>query len=89
MRPLSPLLALLGFASLQPSAWAAFPDDVSLSQLGEWDGAEFTDVNANRDAYEVVVRQLAVGSAATSTAIADSWYAAGVNPAQLAAEQQA
>lgn len=37
----------------------------------------------------VVVRQLAVGSAATSTAIADSWYAAGVNPAQLAAEYHA
>lgn len=63
MRPLPPLLALLGFAALQTSAWAAFPDDVSLSQLGEWDGAAFTDVNANREAYEVVVRQLAAGVA--------------------------
>ncbi len=37
----------------------------------------------------VVVRQLAVGSAATSTAISDSWHAAGASPKQLAAEYDA
>lgn len=37
----------------------------------------------------VVVRQLAVGSAAKSTAIAEAWHAAGPTPTQLAAEYHA
>jgi hypothetical protein len=63
MRPPLPALSLTGLALLSLPAWAGFPDDVSLSQLGTWDGAAFTDVNANRDAYQTVVRQLAAGVA--------------------------
>lgn len=41
------------------SAVAGWPDDVRLSQLSTYEGENFTNVAANRDAYEQVVRELA------------------------------
>ena len=41
------------------SALAGWPDDVRLSQLSTYEGENFTNVAANRDAYEQVVRELA------------------------------
>jgi hypothetical protein len=40
-------------------ALAAWPDDVSLTQLSSFQGENFTNVKANRDAYEQVIRELA------------------------------
>jgi hypothetical protein len=40
-------------------AWAAFPDDVRLSQLSSFEGENFSSLSTNRDAYEQVIRELA------------------------------
>jgi len=40
-------------------ASAAWPDDVRLTQLSSYQGENFTNVAANREAYEQVVRELA------------------------------
>ncbi len=50
-------LATLGILST-PAA-AAWPDDVRLSQLSSFEGENFANVAANREAYEQVVRELA------------------------------
>lgn len=46
-------------ATMGAPAIAAWPDDVSLSQLSSFQGENFTNVTANREAYEQVVRELA------------------------------
>jgi len=43
------------------TASAAFPDDIELSQLGTWRGADVTNTRVTGDAYDLVVRQLAAG----------------------------
>ncbi len=50
-------LATLGILST-PAA-AAWPNDVRLSQLSSFEGENFANVAANREAYEQVVRELA------------------------------
>jgi hypothetical protein len=64
-------IATLGWGS--STALASWPDDVRLSQLASFEGENFTNVKANRAAYEQVVRELAAvvankasGPAATS-----------------------
>ena len=55
-------LLLMLFSSVSAStAWAAFPDDVAISQLSEWRGAEVNNNRVTGDAYDIVVRQLAAG----------------------------
>ncbi len=51
-------IAFVGVASTTP-AHAAWPDDVNLSQMDSYPGENFTNVTANRAAYEQVVRELA------------------------------
>jgi hypothetical protein len=54
-----------GFSLLMttPSAWAGYPDDVTLSHLGEYRGESVDNAVEQREAYETVVRQLAGGIA--------------------------
>ncbi len=47
--------ALMGMSTPAHAAW---PDDVQLSQLQSFEGENFTNVTANRAAYEQVVREL-------------------------------
>ena len=54
-------LGLLVAVAFPVDARAAWPDDVSLTQLGTWNGAEVTDPKAMGSAYEAVVKQMAVG----------------------------
>lgn len=55
------LIILLTATALAAPAEAAFPDDVVLSELGTWRGAEVTNTRVTGDAYDIVVRQLAAG----------------------------
>jgi len=55
------LLFLLISTALAVPARAAFPDDVVLSELGTWRGAEVNNNRVTGDAYDIVVRQLAAG----------------------------
>jgi hypothetical protein len=48
---------------ITPQAEAAFPDDVTLSHLGTWRGADVSNPSAQNAAYKTVARQLAAGIA--------------------------
>jgi hypothetical protein len=48
---------------ITPQAQAAFPDDVTLSHLGTWRGADVSNPSAQNAAFKTVARQLAAGIA--------------------------
>ena len=49
--------------ALPGSAMAGFPDNVSLTQLAEWQGSPVTDTAVTGDAYRTVVKELGVAVA--------------------------
>jgi hypothetical protein len=69
---------LLGVGS---PALAAWPDDVQLGQLQSFDGENFTNVAANRAAYEQVVRELGAVIANKASAPAGTSGLAGFDVA--------
>ena len=58
--PVALSMAILSHAN--PS-WAAWPDDVTLSGLGTWNGQTVQSTQTLRESYDLVVKQLAVGIA--------------------------
>ena len=52
---------MLFFSLVASPAFAAFPDDVSLSALDSWRGTTVDNNRVKGDAYDIVVRQLAAG----------------------------
>jgi len=66
------LLPLIAASVLSTSAWATFPDDVSLTSMGTWRGEPVDNQRAIGDAYGLVVRQLAAGIMNTPTAPAET-----------------
>lgn len=55
------LISLLIGTAFSATAMAGYPDDVMLSQMGEWRGEAVDDAKAIGTAYSVVVRQLGAG----------------------------
>ena len=74
-----PLLAIAALGAT-PAA-ASWPDDVQLSQLATFEGENFTNVAANRKAYEQVVRELAAVVANKASAPASTSGIAGFDVA--------
>lgn len=68
-------VVLVSAALCGAPAWAAWPDDVDLPALSSFDGENFTNVAANRAAYEQVVRELGAVIANKATAPATSGVA--------------
>lgn len=58
LKSLSPALSALALLVLPGSALAAFPDDVTLTELGTWNGEEVTRAGTLRGAYETMVKEL-------------------------------
>ncbi len=63
------------------NALAGWPDDVRLSQLSTYEGENFTNVAANRRAYEQVVRELAAVVANKASSPASTSGVAGFDVA--------
>ena len=49
---------LLGMVVAGSSAQAAWPDDVTLSQLGTWEGENFSNADTIQRSYSRVIQQL-------------------------------